>query len=59
MGIIQYFKETQTELRHVSWPTRGQAIAFTALVIIISLLIAVYLGALDYLFTYLVNTFVL
>ncbi|MEK7579466.1 MAG: preprotein translocase subunit SecE [Patescibacteria group bacterium] len=59
MGVIQYFKDTQSELRHVSWPTRGQAIAFTALVILISLLVAVYLGALDYLFTYLVETYLL
>ena len=37
MGITQYAKETRTELQHVSWPTRGQAIAYTVLVVVLSL----------------------
>ncbi len=57
--FVQYLKDTQSELKHVSWPTRNQAVAFTALVIIISLLTAIYLGAFDWLFTYLVETFVI
>ena len=48
---MQYFKETQAELRHVAWPTRTQTIVFTALVIGISLSLALYLGFFDFLFT--------
>lgn len=51
MGLINYLKETKQELQHVSWPTRRQAIAFTVVVIIASLLTALYLGLFDYLFT--------
>jgi preprotein translocase subunit SecE len=57
--FVQYLKDTQSELKHVSWPTRQQAIAFTILVIAISLLTAVYLGAFDWLFTYLVEHYIL
>lgn len=49
--LIEYIKETRAELKHVSWPTRKQAIAFTVVVIVISLFTAAYLGAFDYLFT--------
>ena len=48
MGLIQYIKETQVELKHVSWPTRRQAIAFTVVVILVSVGVALYLGLLDY-----------
>lgn len=49
--LITYFKETRAELKHVSWPTRRQALMFTVVVIAISLLTALYLGAFDYIFT--------
>lgn len=49
--IIDYVKETRAELRHVTWPTRKQAIIYTAVVIGISLVTAAYLGVFDYLFS--------
>ncbi len=51
MGISNYVKETRGELKHVSWPTRRQAIIFTVIVIIISLGLAIYLGFFDYIFS--------
>lgn len=51
MGFIQYVKDTRAELDHVSWPTQKQTIIFTTLVIVISILTALYLGAFDYVFT--------
>lgn len=50
MNPTQYFKDVRSEMRHVSWPTRTQAITYTAVVIGISLVTASYLGLLDYLF---------
>jgi preprotein translocase SecE subunit len=49
MGLIQYIKETQVELKHVSWPTRNQAIVFTIVVILVSVGTALFLGFLDFL----------
>lgn len=49
--IIEYFKETQTELKHVIWPSRSQTIYYTLFVIILSVLIAYYLGIFDFIFS--------
>lgn len=49
--FIEYIKQTRAELKHVSWPTRKQATMFTVVVIVISLVTSVYLGAFDYVFT--------
>ncbi|MBL7045302.1 MAG: preprotein translocase subunit SecE [Parcubacteria group bacterium] len=59
MKLINYIKDTKGELKHVSWPTRRQAIVFTALVIIISLFTAALLGFFDFSFSYLLENFVL
>lgn len=50
MKLVDYIKDTRGELKHVSWPTRGQAIAFTFIVILISVATAVFLGAFDFVF---------
>ncbi|MFA5997383.1 MAG: preprotein translocase subunit SecE [Candidatus Paceibacterota bacterium] len=57
MSFIEYIKESKGELAHVSWPTRSQAIAFTILVIVLSVLTSFYLGAFDTLFTALIKKF--
>mgnify|MGYP000488648195 CR=1 FL=1 len=59
--ISKYFRDTAAELKQVTWPTQHTAIMYTALVIGISALVALYAGAFDYLFSqgvqYIVNTF--
>ncbi|MGB3922058.1 MAG: preprotein translocase subunit SecE [Minisyncoccia bacterium] len=57
--LTDYLKETREELRHVSWPTRRQSIAFTVGVIAISLLAAAYLGFFDFLFSQILKKFIL
>ncbi len=57
--FVQYLKDTQTELKHVSWPTRRQAIIFTCIVIAVSVAVAAYIGALDWAFTWVAETFIL
>ncbi len=51
MSLIQYIKDTQGELRHVAWPTRLQTVVYTILVALLSVLVALYLGLFDYIFT--------
>ena len=53
--LIQYLKDTRAELKHVSWPTQKQTMIFTILVIIISALVAAYLGVFDFIFTSALN----
>jgi preprotein translocase subunit SecE len=57
-NFINYLKDTRAELRHVAWPTQRQAIIYTALVIVISILVALFVGAFDYVFTTGLNLYV-
>jgi preprotein translocase subunit SecE len=59
MSIQSYIRETQAELRHVTWPTKSQAIAYTVIVILISAVIAAYLGLFDYIFSVALEKFIL
>ena len=52
MSITNYIKETKAEFKHVVWPTRKQAIAYTIAVIVISVLVAYLLGGFDSLFQF-------
>ena len=54
-----FFQETRQELRHVDWPTRKEAVRLTAFVIVLSIALAVFLGAFDYLLTYILKKFIL
>lgn len=47
---IKFIKESIAEMSHVAWPTGKQAAAYTALVLVVSIAIAVFLGALDEVF---------
>ena len=53
-----YFRDTAAEMKHVSWPTQKQSFIYTALVIGVSGLVALFLGAFDYLFTQVLNKIV-
>lgn len=50
MGLINYIKETRGEMKHVNWPTKGQALNYTVLVIVVSLVTAAILALADYVF---------
>lgn len=57
--ITTFIKEARVELRKVNWPTREQTIKYTALVVGLSLAVAIFLGALDYLFEHIIKVFVI
>jgi preprotein translocase subunit SecE len=57
--IINFFKEVKAELKKVTWPTRQETIKYTLIVIGISLGVALFLGLADYLFTWLINKFLI
>jgi len=50
-AIINYVKGAIVEMKKVTWPTKNEAKNYTILVIVISIAIAAFLGALDYIFT--------
>lgn len=51
MNPVTYLRETITELKMVQWPSRPATFKLTAIVIGISLLVAAYVGGLDFIFT--------
>jgi len=57
--LINYIKDTREELKHVSWPTRQQSIVFTVVVIVISILVSIFLGFFDYIFSLILQKFIL
>jgi preprotein translocase subunit SecE len=57
--LINYIRDTRGELAHVSWPTKRQAIALTVLTILVSVLVSLYLGFFDYLFSLIIQKFVI
>lgn len=48
---MQYLRDTRSELNHVSWPTRTQTAIYTVLVMVLSVLVSLYLGLFDTIFT--------
>lgn len=58
-AIIRFFSEAKGELIKVNWPTKDQLVRYTVLVVVISLAVAIFLGTLDTLFSYLVERFLL
>ena len=52
---FRFISETIAELKKVVWLTRREAAYLTGLVLIISLIMGIFLGVIDYGFTRLVN----
>ena len=49
-AIVRYLKGTRAELRKVTWPTREEAKNLTLIIVAVTLVMAAFLGLLDYLF---------
>ena len=45
--VRQFLSEAKAELKKVTWPTRKQAVASTAVVIVVVAIIALYLSLVD------------
>ena len=47
---LRFLKEVRSELKRVVWPTRQEAIRLTSVVVIVSTIVGIYIGTLDYIF---------
>lgn len=56
--FIDYLKDTKEEIAHVSWPTQKQAVTYTALVVGISIVVAIFLAFADFVFSYALDWFI-
>lgn len=46
--VFAYFQEAKEELQKVTWPSQKETIRYSAIVIVISVAIAAYFGAIDW-----------
>jgi len=57
--LIVFLKEVRIELKRVTWLSRHDAIKHTMIVLGLTFAVAAFLGSLDFLFSYLLNRFVI
>ena len=50
-ALATYLKNVRTELSHVVWPSRRQSIIHVVLIVLISIVTALFIAALDYVLT--------
>ena len=55
MSIITYIKDVKAETKKIKWPTKKQVINYTIIIVVLSLILAAYIGALDALFAKLLS----
>lgn len=55
-SFFTYLRNVRAELAHVVWPSQRQAVSHVALIILISILTALWIALLDYAFTRLIGT---
>ncbi|HJZ06049.1 MAG: preprotein translocase subunit SecE [Candidatus Levybacteria bacterium RIFCSPLOWO2_01_FULL_39_24] len=53
-----FLRETRDELKKVVWPTRQEVIRLTLVVIVVSLIVGIFLGGLDFIFVKILGTIV-
>ncbi len=49
--VLAYLSEVKIELAKVVWPSRKEVVKLTLIVLVISGVVALYVGGLDYLLT--------
>ena len=56
--VKHFLKEVFVELKRVSWLSRKEALRYTMIVLAITIIVATFLGSLDYFFTELLKRLV-
>lgn len=57
--IVTFLKEAKAELMKVNWPSRQQTINYSLMVVGVSIAVALFLGGLDWIFGYILRTYIL
>jgi len=55
---LAYLGEVREELNRVTWPTRAEVIRLSGVVIIASLIVGLYIGGVDFVFTNLISAII-
>jgi len=57
--VINFLKEVRLEAKKVNWPTQKEVLKYTLLVVGVSVVLAIFLGGTDFLFTRVLNWVIL
>jgi preprotein translocase subunit SecE len=57
--IVAYLREVRVELNRVDWPTRTELMRMSLVVLIVLLVVALYLGLFDYIYTVIIKRWLL
>lgn len=57
--INNFFTEVRREIKKVNWPTPKETVRYTLIIISVSIVIAIFLGGVDFLFKSLLEKFIL
>ena len=50
--LKKYLKETSAELRKMTWPSKDELIGSTIVTVVVSLIIAIFIGIVDRILTF-------
>ena len=56
--IKGFFREVKTEMKKINWPTRQESIRYALIVVGASIVMAIFLGGLDFIFITILNRFI-
>ena len=54
--IVRFLKEVLAELRKVTWPSKDELVGSTIVTIVVSLIVAIFIGIVDRILTLIVHT---
>jgi len=57
--IVKFLREVRSEVKKVNWPTRKETAKYTLTVILATIVVSAYLGALDAFFYWIIDSFIL
>ncbi len=54
-GVSNFINETKQELKKVTWPSRAELMQATAVVIVTTFILALYIGAIDSVLSFMIR----
>lgn len=58
-SVVRFLSEVRIEMKRVNWLTRKEVTRLTVVVVVVSAITGIYLGALDLFFSWILSEFVL
>ena len=57
--LFIFLKEVYLEMKKVNWPSRKETVKYTLIIVGVSLVVAAFLGSLDYIFSTILDKYIM